>query len=746
MADGWLKGKALVGGQCPGKELDLAEVRRALALFADPSAEVELRSIGPNRSAVRAGTDLDGLVSQAACLSAARALYFALNPVRLGAPCERAAKDEDVLRYRWLFTDIDSVRPDARENCATEAEKAAAAGVRDALRARLTAAGWPAPVEVDSGNGYYLIYRIDLDTSDASRALLRTLLHRLADEYPEAKIDRAVHNPSRIVRLPGSWNRKGKDCPARPHRMARLLSVPDDLQVVSRGLLEAAAGRTAEAPQADTHAPGRNGKPFSGKASDGRLAAYARSALEKELLNVAFAVRGSRGGHGANNTLNEAAFSLGTMDAWGVLDEGEARSLLAEAARRVGLDESEIPPTIESGYSAGKLHPRPLPEWARQAAPPEAKAEPGQEPAAEPQWSFLLDGEVIAEGSPSEVLDGLGEPAEDEHGRSVRTYELCTIGNILETTYPEPRWIVPGILSEGLNILAGAPKMGKSMLSLNLALTIAGGGLALGKIRVEPAGVLYLSLEDQFRRVRDRAVKMLRTIRPDLAGEVGKRLTVATDWPKQDEGGLRLIELWASRAEAPGLVIIDVWNRFAPKHKANGNAYAQDADHMGAVKRFCDAHGLSALVVHHTRKPGLKDPEDFLAEVSGTTGLSGAADGVVVLARSRQEQQASLHVTGRDVQESELVLEFDRENLAWKSLGAKADHVEGRVQKKVFEFLRKNQPSSFFIKEIAESVEEKAESVRKALYRLGNEKQIAKKGQAFVYPGEACGGRDEGEV
>ncbi len=628
---------------------------------------------------------------------------------------------------------MDSLRPEAKENCATSAEKAAAWKETEAVAAHLDSLGWPRPVWVDSGNGFYLLYRINLPNDEPERLLLRSLLHALHDRFPGAKIDRAVHNAARIIRLPGTWNQKGRNRPDRPHRTCRLLSVPETLEVVSREMLALAAG--GEQAAQETPKGTQKSNPFKGKASDTRLQAYCRRALNDEVLAVAMAVRGHEGGHGANNTLNEAAFAMGTILGWEVLDEIDVIDALTAAARRAGLEEGEILPTIMSGLEAGKRSLRRLPVWAEKGEnpPPDGDRKP---PKSKTRWQFTFGNETLAEGDPDFVRDTLSDPDLDA-GISTRHFEILTVGDLMARDFPEPEWVIKGVMSEGLNILAGAPKQGKSMLALNIALTVAGGGKALGDVQVSTSDVLYLSLEDKHRRVKHRASKMLGKIREGLSESVSSRLAIATDWPRQDEGGLKLIDLWANKVSKPGLVIIDVWNRFAPVMQRQGNAYSHDAEAMGAVKRFAERRGFTILIIHHTRKPGMKDPEDFVHEISGTMGLSGAADGILVLMRSRQSQQASLHVTGRDVAEQEIVLEFDENSLTWTSLGKRADHVEGRVQEKVVRFLRSQRPTPYFIKDIAEQINEKDDSVKKACVNLLRNKLVRKTGHAFSYPGEA---------
>jgi hypothetical protein len=134
------------------------------------------------------------------------------------------ASDRDVLCRRWLPIDVDPVRPSGIS--ATDDEKAAARLVLDGVRDDLCGCGWPEPMLLDSGNGYHLWYRVDLPTEDGglvSRAL-RVLATR--HDTAAATIDTSVSNPSRILKLPGTWARKGDSIPERPHRMARVLELP----------------------------------------------------------------------------------------------------------------------------------------------------------------------------------------------------------------------------------------------------------------------------------------------------------------------------------------------------------------------------------------------------------------------------------------------------------------------------------------------------------------------------------------
>src|SRR5262245_13511528 len=146
----------------PGAEgIDTAEVRRAMDLLADPGHTVELRGLPSGRSIVRGGGDLDGLVQAAGELGNDKGVYWTLNPLSILAGERRAAKDADVARRRWLLIDIDPVRPSDTSATDQEREEARELGrvILDWLHRE---AGWPLPLQVDSGNGFHLLYRIDL--------------------------------------------------------------------------------------------------------------------------------------------------------------------------------------------------------------------------------------------------------------------------------------------------------------------------------------------------------------------------------------------------------------------------------------------------------------------------------------------------------------------------------------------------------------------------------------------------------
>jgi hypothetical protein len=234
-----------------------------------------------------------------------------------------------------------------------------------------------------------------------------------------------------------------------------------------------------------------------------------------------------------------------------------------------------------------------------------------------------------------------------------------------EQVFPELRYTVPLIIPEGTTVLAGAPKVGKSWAVLHIGLSVAAGAQVFGCLPIgRPRPVLYLALEDGWRRLQTRARSLLPLGRSipeqlDVLIEVEHGLVVETIAEWLDEHG----------GQAP-LVIIDTLGRVMPRSHAGESAYERDYRAITQFKRLSDAHpGTSMVLVHHTRKLG---SDDFVDGVSGTLGITGAADTTVVLSRARSDDSGLLKVTGRDVTEAEYAVEKS-DNGSWQLCGGSLD-------------------------------------------------------------------------
>jgi biotin operon repressor len=297
----------------------------------------------------------------------------------------------------------------------------------------------------------------------------------------------------------------------------------------------------------------------------------------------------------------------------------------------------------------------------------------------------------------------------------VWTPELWTAARLMDTDFPTPKWAVPGILCEGLSLLAGPPKVGKSWLSLSLALACASGGNAFGKIPVRQGPVLYLALEDTPRRLKNRLGMLLK----DTPAPPG--LDIAVDWPLMPAGGDQALARWLDHHRDARLIVIDVFAKVRGMVPQGMSAYDADYAAIGRIKRVADAYGVAVVLVHHVRKAG---NEDFLQEVSGTNGIAGAADATLVLRRPRGQADGVLLVTGRDVEEAEYALTKDPDTSNWLMLdGPAGDHQLGETRAVLLRHVRANGPIG--PKEIAETLGMNRETVKKTLQRMHADGQVS---------------------
>jgi RecA-family ATPase len=247
---------------------------------------------------------------------------------------------------------------------------------------------------------------------------------------------------------------------------------------------------------------------------------------------------------------------------------------------------------------------------------------------------------------------------------------------LLGLDFPPVSYVVDGYIAEGLTILAGRPKLGKSWLALGFCIAVATGGTVLGA-DCEEGDVVYLALEDNRRRLKERLQVVLTPpqVRPDMS-----RLTLHTESPKIGAGLVEMIEDWRNSVSNPKLIVIDTLSMVRPPKKSNQDSYAADYDAISPLQKYAGEHGLAIVVVHHVRKAEAEDP---LEAVSGTNGLTGAADTIMVL--NRTADGPNLYGRGRDIEEVEKALRFDKG--VWQVLGDADDVRRSDQRRKIMEVL-----------------------------------------------------------
>jgi hypothetical protein len=295
--------------------------------------------------------------------------------------------------------------------------------------------------------------------------------------------------------------------------------------------------------------------------------------------------------------------------------------------------------------------------------------------------------------------------------------------------FADPTWAVPGVIAEGVTLLAGPPKVGKSWLALNLGVSIAAGTPALGSIPIEPGPVLYLALEDTPRRLQSRMRKV-------LAGTPASHdLTLDTYCPPIPEGGDTYIAGWLEENPGARLVVIDVFTKVRGRPPVGTNsAYEADYAAIGGIKRLADTYAVPVVLVHHIRKAA---SDDFLATVSGTNGLAGAADAVLVLERSRAQADGVLHVTGRDVEERDYALAFNADIGAWSLLDGNPEELLMTDNRALIARYIRDYPGSKPA-DIAEALNLKPDTARQTLSRMARAGQLRATAGTYHPPVDTC--------
>ena len=238
----------------------------------------------------------------------------------------------------------------------------------------------------------------------------------------------------------------------------------------------------------------------------------------------------------------------------------------------------------------------------------------------------------------------------------MKKLETMTAEQLQRAPYSPVPFLVDELLPEGLHILAGAPKIGKSWLALWLCLCVSQ-GQPLWNFAVTQGEVLYLSLEDSYRRIQSRLFDLTEDAPPTL------HFAILADTLKH--GLEQQIEQFLMEHPTTKLVVIDTLQRVRGTG-SDSNLYANDYQDIGLLKKLADNQHIAILLIHHLRKLHDDDPMNM---ISGSTGLSGAADSTFVLQKSsRLANIASLHCTGRDIPDRTLKLEFGEEDHIWKLL------------------------------------------------------------------------------
>ena len=291
--------------------------------------------------------------------------------------------------------------------------------------------------------------------------------------------------------------------------------------------------------------------------------------------------------------------------------------------------------------------------------------------------------------------------------------------------FPPIAWIIPDIIpAEGVTLLCSKPKFGKSWFAYDLCIACTTEGFTLGTINPAQGDVLYLALEDSKRRLQRRMTKLL----PTFGSAWPDRLLLKTEWRRLHEGGVDDIRAWYAHTKSMGgrpiLVVIDV---LAKVRKSVGNRQLYEADYaaLADLTKLANELGLAIVVLHHTRKMAA---DDLMETVSGSYGVSGAVDTIVVMANT--PNGAVLDIRGRDVESAELAIEFDKQTCRWRLLGDAAEVYVSSQRAKIIAAL-KEAGLAMTIPALMEETGMKRNPLEVLLGRMAKESEIQRVGKGL---------------
>ncbi|MGB9389007.1 MAG: AAA family ATPase [Xanthobacteraceae bacterium] len=344
------------------------------------------------------------------------------------------------------------------------------------------------------------------------------------------------------------------------------------------------------------------------------------------------------------------------------------------------------------------------------------------------------------------IVEGLEKPNPllgEEWSRTARRsspsvpIKIKTAATLRTQVFEPIKYIVPGYIVEGCTILAGRPKLGKSWFMLDIGLAVGRGGSCLGDTKCVEGDVLYLALEDNEHRLQSRMTRIM-----GYGKEWPERFHYATEWPRAEAGGLDEIRNWIMSVEAPRLVVVDVLAGFRSPRRKDQQPYEADYAAIQGLQAIASQTGVAIVIVHHLRKTASE--VDPFEKVSGTLGLSGAADTVLIL--DRDGQGTTLYARGRDIEEIETAVQFSKETCRWRVLGEAADVRRTYERSAILSFLI-GQDGPVSIADIVAGTGMDRNNVDQLLFKMVKAGEVLKSGRGhYMHPTKQTSDKSDKEV
>ena len=607
-------------------------IRHTIDILKPNNELFEVRIIGKgNRKRINSGyfTDSDTLIKQLDLIDPRLTnTYITINKVnddcyaREQHDCFRqtdaSTHDHEIDAYEWLFVDLDPER--IAEVSSSDEELKAAEVLSDKVYTYMKDLGFHEPVRAMSGNGHHLLYRIDLPNKEEYKALIERCLINLAHMFNngKVKIDIVNHNQSRVCKLYGTLAQKGSNTKARPHRMSKLTSVPKKIEVNGIELLNTLASELPEIPKVRRGSSNtRNGFDIESWMSEHGLEPIREEAGQDCVIYP----------------LAQCPFNPSHTD-------GDSK-IFKYTDGAIGFK-------CHHNSCRGK-------KWqdVRLKYEPDAYDNKDEEidRAIEEGWKHHKQYLVVQKTDDiEEVKKGLPKLT------AISAYDLQ------KKEFDEKYYAVQGMIPEGETVIAAPPKTGKSWLMLDMCLKVAEGKKFLG-FDTKKSDTLYLALEDgdSFEQERLNIV---------LDGQQAPKNFhfVFSNVMPMNEGFLLQLEELLKQFPDVKIVVIDTLQFIKYRQGKSESAYETDYRTGRDLKEFAEKKNIAIVVVTHTTK--MRYVDDDMANVSGTNGVTGAADAVIVLGKEkRTDLEAKMFITGRKVRQTMHDIKFNDEKCQWEYVG-----------------------------------------------------------------------------
>lgn len=654
---------------------DEPTIRRAINCLKPNNELFEIRIIGKgNRKRVISGyfTDADTLIRQFDTIDPRGVnTYITINKVndacysREQHDCFRqtdsTTHDHEIDSYEWFFIDLDPKR--LAEISSTDAELKAAELLADKVYNYMKSLGFHEPVRAMSGNGHHLLYKISLQNTDENKALIERCLYNLSAMFDneQVKIDIINHNQARICKLYGTLAQKGASTNERPHRMSRLTSIPDKIKNNGVELLNILAEELPAVPKITK----KTAKVSNGFDIEDWMSEHGLEAIRSEagtdctiypLAHCPFDPSHTNGDSKIFKYSNGAiSFKCHHNSCRGKVWQ-DVRELLEPGAYD-NIDE-EHDKAIDEGWQRHK--------------------------------QYLV---VQKTDNVEEVKKGLPKLAK------ISAFDLQN------KEFEERYYAVQDMIPEGETIIAAPPKTGKSWLMLDMCLKVAEGKPFLN-FDTNKSDTLYLALEDGDSFEQER----LNIVTGGAPAPKNFHFVFSNVMP-MNEGFLLQLEELLKELPSVKVIVIDTLQFIKYRQGKSESAYECDYRTGQDLKKFAEERHLAIVVVTHTTK--MIHMEDQMSDVSGTNGVTGAADAVVVLNKEkRTAKEAKMFISGRKVRQSMHNITFDDKACQWKYMGVAEDGDSDQREREEREHL-------YYSSKIREAVIEIAENLGEAPFWKG---------------------------